>query len=363
MSMEKNQISTRQMLILLFAGMLSPTIRALPRRSMWYGSTGGWLSALMAIVPVLLVTGVILSCLRRMPKGCGLGELLELGLGQAGGRIASGLYAVWTMLATAVFLRVYSERFLSTTYANSSIYLFLVAMLLLTLWTSRGSLGAFARMGEIFFFILVVTLMLVLGMTVGQVKLENVFPLWWEDTPDILHSALPAMSVLSYGVLIFFLGGQTADLTERRDMVLRWTAGFGLLLTLMQFITVGLFGAPLVARMQVPFFMLTKEIDVFGATERLESIIIALWVITDVILVGLMVRSACSAIQCAFRLAEGQKVATPLVLAMLPAAILISSSQFALERFCVTVLATGNLLMCYVLPLIACTLARVRKRL
>lgn len=363
MKLEKDQISTRQMLILLFAGMLSPSIRALPRRSMWFGGTGGWLSALLAVVPLLVVIGAILACLRRMPKGSGLGELMELGLGQVGGRIVCGLYAFWIMLATAVFLRVYSERFLSTTYANSSIYLFLVAILLLTLWNSRGSLGAFARMGEIFFLILIATLVLVLGMTVGQVKLENVFPIWWEDAPDILASALPAMSVLSYGVLVFFLGGQTADLTERRGMVLRWAAGFGLLLTAMQFVTVGLFGAPMVARMQVPFFMLTKEIDVFGATERLESIIIALWVITDVILIGIMVRAACAALQSTFRLAEGQKVAAPLVIALLPASILISSSQFALEQFCVTVLTGGNLLMCYVLPLLVCILAKVRGRL
>ncbi|MCI8538669.1 MAG: GerAB/ArcD/ProY family transporter [Oscillospiraceae bacterium] len=361
--MEKHQISTRQMLVLLFAGMLSPTIRALPRRSMWYGGTGGWLSALLAMVPVLLVTGAILACLRRMPKGSGLGELLELSFGQVGGRVLAGCYAAWTMLATAVFLRVYSERFLSTTYANSSIYLFLTAMLLMTLWTSRGSLGAFARMGEIFFLILIATLFLVIGMTVGQVKLEHVFPLWLEDVPDILYSTLPAMSVLSYGVLIFFLGGQTKDLPEHRGMVLRWTMGFGLLLTVMQFVTVGLFGAPMVARMQVPFFMLTKEIDVFGATERLESIIIALWVITDVILVGLMVRTACTALQSAFRLASGQKVAAPLVIAMLPASILISSSQFTLERFCVTVLAWGNMILCYLLPLLACALAKIRKRL
>lgn len=362
-NMEKRQITTRQMLVLLFAGMLSPTIRALPRRSVAAGGTGGWLSALVAIFPVLLVVWSILACLRRMPKGSGLGELMECGVGRGAAKVLAAGYAVWILLSVAVFLRIYSERFLSTTYATSSIYLFLISILLLTLWNSNGSFGAFARMGRIFFVILVLTLILVLGMTAGQVKLEHVFPLWWQDTPAVLRASIPAMGTLGYGVFTFFLGGQTKDLAEQRGMVLRWTFGFGILLTVMQFITVGLFGAPMVARMQVPFFMLTKEINVYGAMERMESVIIALWVVTDVVLVGLMIRAACAALQFTFGLSDGQKVATPMILGMLPAAILIAGSQFALEEFCIEVVNTGNLILGYVVPLGICLLAKVRKRL
>jgi spore germination protein (amino acid permease) len=360
--MEKRQITTRQMLILLFAGTLSPTIRALPRRSAAIGGTGGWLSAVVAIVPVLLVAWAILACLRRMPKGSGLGELMERGVGKGAARVLSGVYAGWMLLSVAAFLRIYSERFLSTTYANSSIYLFLISILLLTLWNSNGSFGAFARMGQIFFVILVITLALVLGLTASQVKAENILPLWWEDTPDILKSSIPAMGTLAYGVYLFFLGGQTKDLTENRRMVLRWTFSFGVLLTVMQVITMGVFGAPMVARMQVPFFMLTKEINLYGAMERMESMIVALWVITDVVLVGLMVRAICAALEFAFQLSDGQKLATPLVLGLLPAAVLIAASQFALEEFCTKVLNTGNLLLAYLVPSVVCVLAAVRNR-
>lgn len=361
--MEQREISTRQMLVLLFSAMLSPTIRALPRRSASSGGTAGWLSALVAIIPVLLVVGLILGSLRRLPKGSGLGELLERGLGTVVGRVLSAVYGVWILLAVTVFLRVYSERFLSTTYVNSSIYLFLVAILLLTLWNSNGSFGAFARMGQIFFVVLVITLVLVLGLAAGEVEMERVFPLWWQDTPDILRSSIPALSTLSYGILTFFLAGQTKGLTESRGMVLRWTFAFALLLTAMQFITIGLFGADLVSRMQVPFFMLTKEVSIYGVLERIESSIITLWVLTDVALVGLMVRSACAAMQHAFRLSDGQRLATPIVIGLLPAAVLVASNQFALEDFCISTFTVGNLILGYGVPVLACLLARVRKRL
>ena len=358
--MEQREISTRQMLVLLFSAMLSPTIRALPRRSASSGGTGGWLSALVAVVPLLIVVAVIITSLRRLPKGSGLGDLLEQGVGRIGGRVLSAVYGAWTLLAVAVFLRVYSERFLSTTYVNGSIYLFLVAILLLTLWNSNGSLGAFARMGQIFFVLLVITLVLVLGVAAGEVKIERVFPLWWQDTPDILRSSIPAMSTLSYGVLTFFLAGQTRGLTENRSMVLRWTFGFAVLLTAMQFITIGLFGADLVSRMQVPFFMLTKEVSIGGVLERIESSIITLWVLTDVALVGLMIRSACAAWQHAFRLSDGQRLATPIVIGMLPAAVLVASNQFALEDFCISTFTIGNLILGYLVPVVVCLLAWFR---
>ena len=361
--MEKRQITTRQMMILLFVGMLSPTIRALPRRSVSEGGTGGWLSALVAIFPLMLVVWSILDCLHRMPKGSGLGELMEYGVGRGGARVLCAGYALWILLSVAIFLRIYSERFLSTTYTSGSIYLFLIPVLALVLWNGSGSFGAFARMGKIFFFILVLTLTLVLGMSAGQVRAEHVFPLWWQDTPDVLRASLYAAGVLGYGIFAFFLGGQTQDLSEHRGTVLRWTFGFGLLITGMQFITVGNFGAPMVSRMQVPFFMLAKEIHIYGAMERLESVIIALWVVTDVVLIGWMIRAACAAMQFAFRLSDGQTLVTPVVLGLLPASILIAGNQFALEDFCMKVANTGNLILGYGIPLIICLLARVRKRL
>ena len=361
--MEKRQITTRQMMILLFAGMLSPTIRALPRRSVAAGGTGGWLSSLIAIFPLMLVVWSVLNCLHRMPKGSGLSELMECGVGRSVARVLTAGYAFWILLSVAVFLRIYSERFLSTTYTSGSIYLFLIPVLALVLWNGSGSFGAFARMGKIFFFILVLTLALVLGMSAGQVKVEHVFPLWWQDAPDILRSSLYAAGTLGYGVFAFLLGGQTRDLSEHRGTVLRWTFGFGLLITVMQFITVGNFGAPMVSRMQVPFFMLAKEIHVYGAMERLESVIIALWVVTDVVLAGWMLRAACAALQYAFHLSDGQTVVTPVVLGLLPASILIAGNQFALEDFCIKVVNTGNLILGYGVPFMVCLLAKARRRL
>ena len=357
------KISTRQMVALLFAGMLSPTIRALPRRSTSLGGEAGWLSCLIAAVPLLLVIWCVMGCLKRMPAGSGMGELFERALGHRLGRILSGMYALWMMLVMAVFLRLYAERFLSTTYQTGELYLFLSVMVAMMLWMSEGSFGAFARMGEIFCFLLVAALALALGLAAGNVKLEHVLPLWWEDTPDALLVALPALGTLGYGVTAFFLAGQVKDAREGRGKVVKWSAAFCLMLTCMQFIVVGLFGPTLTAQMEVPFFMTAKEVNIAGGVERIESVIVTLWVLTDLVLLGLFVRSACAAIQHCFHLEDGQKVASPMIMCLLPIALLVASTSFELEQFNTKVVTGMNLILAYLVPLFVCAMARLRKRL
>jgi len=363
MKERRDSICVRDMLLLLGVGLLSPMIRVLPRWSAAAADEAGWMAALAALAPLLAVMACLFWAVNRLPERGGLGELLTRAFGRAGGRAVCAVYFVWTLFSLCAALRMYGERFMSTAYRDTSLALFLVVLLALELWISYGKLGAFARMGRIFSYILMATVALVAAFSLPNMETRNLLPVWFDDAPAVAASALPALANLGTGIFLFFLSGQVERKKENRRVAMKWTAGFCLLMSLLSAIIIGCFGSRLVIRMQVPFFALAREVKVSGAIDRVESLVVAVWVLTDVVLIGLLIRVACAAARVAFRLEDGGRLATPILFAAFPGAFLVAENMFALTELSNGILAAGNLILAYGVPPAACLAAKLRKRI
>jgi len=124
----------------------------------------------------------------------------------------------------------------------------------------------------------------------------------------------------------------------------------------------GNFGPVLTARMEAPFFMMVKGIGVHGAFERVESVIIALWVLSDLVLLGIFV-FACRkmAVELWSIKEEGKVVVLPLVLVALFGAIFLLPDEFTRSQQMETILRMGNLVLGIVLPLLLYGTGKLRK--
>lgn len=361
--MAEDKISMRQLMVLLFAALLSPAIRVLPARTAQIAGRAGWLSALVALPVLLGLCWVLWRLLRPREEGTGLGVVLEQVWGGALGRVLLGAYLLWGLVLLAVSGRLYAQRLLSTGYRNAPMVLFLVLLFAVVLWVAWGKLSAFARAGEVFYLVLCVALGAVLIFAALRVEVENVLPVWVDDVPGALFSALPVLNTAAYGIYGVFLTGSVTRRETDRARVCRWVIAFCILLTVLQLINMGNFGPGLVSRMEVPFFMMAKGIGLRGAFQRVESVVVALWVLSDLIFVGLLVFSLCEVSRRLFRL-NRSRVAAPFVVVLgLGGALLLFPSAFRLEWFADHVVPVGNLILAYGVPLLTLALAAVRGQL
>lgn len=351
----------RQLLVLLFVALLSPAIRVLPAETAAVAGEAGWLSSLAALLPALGLCLVFFALLGQFPEGTGLAAAVEGALGKVLGKALLLIYLFWGLLLLSVNTRLYAQRFLSTGYRNSSLPFFIVVMLALVLWLARGKLSAFARTGEIFYLILALSLGGVLLFALFQVEAENIFPLWVEDAVPVLWSGVPVLGVLGYAVYGAFLAGRVGRRGEDRRRALWWTAAFCLVLTALQFVNLGNFGPALMARMEQPFFMMVKGIGVRGAFQRVESLVVALWALSDLTFLGLLTFACCAVSKRLFLLKEESSAAIPVVLAALAGALLLFSDAFQVERFANSVVLAGNLVLGLATPLLVLTVARLRR--
>lgn len=276
--MGDDKISRTQLMALLWAGVMAPAAELLPALLLPGAGRGAWLAVVLA-APLVLAAGWLLGWLAGRE---GLAKGLTGLLGKWPGRAILVLYMVWGTFLLALRLRLCAQRLLSTGQRDGALWFFLLAVAAMVLWIGRGALPAFARAGQLFLTALLVTAGAVFLLSLPQVRLERLFPLWWTDVRPVLRAALSAAGVMGWGLFAAFLLGDVADQGENEHWHwLFWGLGGMLLLAAAQAVILGALGAGLAGRLEAPFFALAKGVGVEGAFQRVEGAIAAIWVFAD----------------------------------------------------------------------------------
>lgn len=360
--MKQDKISMRQLLVLLFSAILSPAIQILPARGAELAGRAGWLSTLFALPVLLGLCWVFFALQRAAGEGEGLAGAFRAVLGTAGGKALTAVYLAWGVVMLSAGARRCALRILSTGYRNAALPLFIVLLLGAALWMGRGRLPALARAGEIFYLALSAVLALTVFFSLFNVEARNVLPIWVGDLPAALRATLPALSVLGYAVFAAFLGGGVAPREDNRGRGMRWAAAACLVLTAMQFACLGNFGPELVGRMDTPFFSMAEGIGLEGAFQRAESVVVALWVFSDLALLGLLVFS-CRAMAGSLLGRSAERYSPYIIVALaLAGALFLFPDAFALTAFLDRWATAGNLLLGFVVPLLVFLLGKLRRK-
>ena len=339
--MEEEQISRTQLTSLIWAGVLAPAAELLPGLTLPAAGKGAWLAPLAAL-PLVLAGGWLLGKL-------GEGRGLAAGLAESfPGKAVLILYMVWGELLLALRLRLCARRLLEAGRRDGAMWFFLLAVAAVALWMGLGRLSALARAGQFFLAILLTAGAVVLLLSLTHTRAERVLPLWAEDVPGILSSALPAAGVLGWGLFAAFLLGsaEPEGRTERWHWPI-WGVGGCLLLTLSQYVILGNLGPELAGRLDSPFFTLAQSVGVEGAFQRVESVVTALWTLADLSMAGVLL-FALRAAAAALGWREKRTAALGLLLAAALALVPFSDRQAAAWNR--TVVPLGNLILGLALP-------------
>ncbi|WP_297201620.1 GerAB/ArcD/ProY family transporter [uncultured Flavonifractor sp.] len=359
--MSEDRVSLRQLLTLTFAALLSPAIQILPGLTAQRAGTAGWLATL-AVLPLAAGLCWLLCWLcRGEPGEGGLPNVAERVLGTWLGRAVCLLYLLWGLYLLSANARQVALRFLTISYRNSPMLLFLLTLLGVTFWLVRKPVGALARAGEVFFTALTVGLALSLILGAFQVDSANLLPVWVEDLPAVGSATLPVLGLVGYVVFAACLGAYVRPEEQARRRAVRWGIGLCLALTALQVVCLGNFGPGLAVRMDTPFFMMVKGIGFEGTFQRVESVIIALWVLADLALLALLA-CACSVLaQKTFALRRRRTAVLPVVLVAAAGAVWLFPNAFALDQALEGPVLWGGLLLGFGLPALLAVVKVLRR--
>ncbi|MBQ5810166.1 MAG: GerAB/ArcD/ProY family transporter, partial [Clostridia bacterium] len=279
----KDAITATQLAILSFTGLFSPLIWLLPHTASHIAGSASVFSPLIAILPLGVLAFVIFSLIKNRRSGEGLADIIIRCTGNTAGRIICFLYLLWFIFYAAVSLRSSSERFLSTIFPGGSLWVFMPITLLLAVIGALGKVRSLAGAAQIFFRVIVLALLGIFLFTLPSVSRYNLLPYTYKDIPAAALGGLAVANAISPAIYILFLltKVEKEKLSKKTPLLLTFLM---LLISLLMFITIiGNFGEQFTATMQNPFFTMIRNISIFDVVERVEAVVVAMWVLTDFI--------------------------------------------------------------------------------
>ncbi|NCE63761.1 spore gernimation protein [Pseudoflavonifractor sp. 524-17] len=358
--MKEDKITLGQLLALLFGALLSPMLLLLPRQTAMAAGKGGWLCSIAAVPAVLAAAWALSVLLRARPEGNGLSAGLEAAFGKGLGRGVTAVYLLWGLLLLGWNTRWCAFRFLSTGYRNGPLNLFIVILLAVTFQVGRRKLSVLARAGEVFALALGAGLGLSLLFAAFHMERANLGPLGAGEAAGIGRGTAPVLGLMGYGVFAAFLGGRVERRPGQRRRLLRWAGLMCAGLTAFQLVCMGNFGPGLIVRMEIPFFMMIKGVGVPGAFERVESLLMALWVLADLCLLGLLFFACRQIGEDWWGGKESRRLPWGIILAGAALALWTMPDAFILSYTMEHVAAAGNVILGGAVPVAAAVILKIR---
>ncbi len=330
MKQDKNSLSSRQFAALAFMSLLFPLSRSVPRKLISYAGGGAWLSCLL-ILPLLIAVYFLIAALCRRDDR-GLAQAIKDIWGSFSGGILL-LYCAFFTLLSGFLLRNGAERFAATIYPNTKPGIFMLSMLLAALPAACGGLKALGRCAMVLRPILLAVMVLIFAALLPKAKLAGVWQIGRSDISDLFFGAAAGTAPLCIAANIAFL---RPHCREKPTLLcfLPWLLTASLSTMLLCLCALGIFGAGLSLQLNNSFFVMIRDISLFGAQARIEALIISTWVFSDFVLISLLLRTASELPAAAFGLGENIRKKLPVLLGALAitAGSLIAPNAIVLQR-------------------------------
>ena len=280
--------NTRQLLSLGAVIALAPALRLFPARAAAIAGRAGWLTALAALPLAVFWAKGFSLLLKRMQPGEQLPDLLLRLGGKRFGKPALAAFTLWCLVYAGFVLRSGADRLVGTVYPGASPLLFSQLMGLIALAAALSSPRTLVRMGRMLLPLLFGVLGALLFCALLKASPGNLLPVGAESVLPLAKALpLPLDICAGAGTALCFLAGGLREKEPRFSVLAMWTAGICALLTLVSAAVIGQLGADLTAQLARPFFVLVRTLVFFRTVERVEALVVMLWIFPDFLMTAL----------------------------------------------------------------------------
>lgn len=292
----------RQLLSLGAVLFLAPALRLVPGSSAASAGRAAWFSVLLALPGLALYARFLAAFMGCRRERESLAELCLRALGPVWGKAALTGLALWFLLYAGFMLRAGADRIIITIYPNTRSAVFVLPMGLLGLTAALGAGRTLVRSAKLVLPIVLGALILVLIFALSSIRRSNLLPLTIFHMPGAMLGSLATVDVVvlpAYTAL--FLPRLRREESMFRPLLL-WMGALVLILFWLNTSIIGSFGAELTDKLSQPFFVLVRNLVFFRSLERVEALIVTLWIFSDFVLVSTCLYCA----QHALRLVMGR---------------------------------------------------------
>lgn len=272
-------ITSSQAALLVVFTIIGDQIFFVPAYLTKIANQDAWAGSALATFLGLLMMVMYLVLASRHPQHDFV-QYSRLVAGRWVGGLLALLYSYFFLQTLTFVLREFGEFVAATIMPETPISVFLLVLLALSAWAVKNGPDVVARSSEflVFYFLL---LILPLVLTIPEMEPSRLFPILESGPSQVFLASLAPASWFGESALILFFFPLISDKQKAKRAMLLAVASAGILVTSINLLLVVSLGHELVTEQQYPFVTLARLISIGGFWERLDVIIVALWIIGD----------------------------------------------------------------------------------
>ncbi len=349
-------LTSRQVIMTYLLITISPVIRDIPNIAVKKSGNG----AIFAVIISFLMTVFLLFLVTRIlnkSSGRNIYDIINDSAGRIAAKITVFLYALWAFLSAGVYMQYYAGRFNSTIMPYTSRDFFVAVMLVLVFLVFRKNIKTVCRISELSFPVITVILAILILLALPVINVRNFIP----DNISvgkIICTGADIGSVGGYLMLTLFFCDRIRDPKTFNRKAFWGSIYFAVFVLAIFAVIIGINGISLTARLPLPFFTTVKQISSFGLVERVEPLLISIWLISDFIVISTFVSVCLLCIKWTFEIKKIHYFIIPILICLYIFSKLFNVTQFELEYFSATVMPAVNFAFQYVIPIFIFLLPR-----
>ena len=359
---DKEKISLKQALFLYLTLVYTPSVRLVAAVAAKNAKQAAWLVPLASLVILILHIWMIQSMYKKHENQpfC---YILNITLSKYIGKIVCFLYITWLSILLGLYIRYYAERLVTSVSPSISIILFIVIMLVLVAYTLSSGIVVIARMNQIFVVILSAIFFLLVILLIPEIKIKYLTPLSYREIVPVLKGSLALSGLWVYIFFLFMIGDKIAE----KDQLLKQgiKAGIFLFFITICLITtaVGTLGYEIMQRAPLTFYATVKQISVVDVFERIESILISTWIISDFIIIAVFAFIILELIKSLLNLNHMKSFINIYIIFQAILSLYLCRNVFELQEFSSKMGLQLNVIFGLVIPIAIFIIGKIRKKI
>jgi len=359
MEFSSDKISMRQATIFLLLALGAPSLRVIPNYAAREAGKAGWVAALAALIPALILVWVLASLFKKYDGG--LYDIYEKIFGKFVNKVVTVIYIVWTVYLIGLYLRMFGERFLNTILFEANISILMAFMLIFIYFIVNQKIDVVGRMSEVLICFFTAIVGFVFITTLSQIELKNIWPVTYYDAWPVIRGAEPIFSLSCYITAIMFLGDKISNKESLKKNAVLAMVGWSVFSVILILSTTGLFGHRLNAQLLFPYFATLKNIRILDAIERVESLFISIWVASDAIIIALFSFVSLHLLKRLFKQRSHKKFSGWVLIAAFIIAVNLAPNAYVAEEIAKLYIGPINIILFGIVPGLALIIGKIRK--
>ena len=357
--MERGKITSFQLFCLIALFIFGSTSLL---QSITAAGRDSWISHIIAIFAGVFVGLIITTLAVRFPNQTIIQYTQEL-FGSIAGKIIGIMYLWYFLHLGALVLRNYGEFFTNMVLPETPMWFINLTFALVVAYMAAKGIEVIARVGELFLpalAILSIITSVLISMSGDIVVASNLKPVLEHGLTKVIQGAVPIASFPFMEIILFSMFFPfTNIITKSKNATLAGILFSGLFLTIILVQNIAVFGDYL-ATLTFPRYYVVRIISVGGFVERIEPIILAIWLMGGLIKIGICFYAFTLGLSQITGMKNDKALIIPTAVLMVVLSILIYDNTFEQLNFAVNIYPVYAFPFQVGLPMLMLVIAVVR---